>query len=327
MAPTSVPETMKAAVMPEPERLVVQTVPVPRLEGDDVLIRVRACGICGTDLHLYHGHTRNPVYPLIMGHELAGEIAAVGPDAAEVPIGARVVAEGRAGTGFRRAGAYAEYVSVPKTMLHYLAPEVDFIEAALVDPLACAVNAVNQAGSLPAGSKVVVIGQGSSGLCMTQAVQALRGCQVAAVDHHDERLALSRQFGAVLTVNPKEADAAAAIAEWTEGKGADCVLEATGRESAVDLATQIVRRGGTVVVYGVFSGPITFDIRRLMYNQLKMVGATGSPGCYPTAVELLERHQVDLRSIVTRVMPLDALPEAFDLLERHREVVKVVIAP
>ena len=320
-----VPETMTAAVMLRPNEIAIQTVPVPKLDPQDVLIKVHACGICGTDLHIYHGDSRGAAYPLIAGHEIAGAIAAVGTEATEVPIGARVVCEGRAGTGFRRSGGYAEYVSVPKDMLHYLPPEVDMIEAALVDPLACAVNAVNQAQLSP-GDKVAVIGQGSSGLCQTQAAKALVGCDLAAVDNHDENLALSRKFGASLIVNPKTTDALATLMEWSGGKGLDRVLEATGRESAVDLAIRAIRRQGRIVIYGVFGQPIKVDIDSVMGKQIEMVGAVASPGTWPTAIKLLKERKVDLRSIIGRVMPLRELPEALRLLEQ-RKVYKVVIVP
>jgi 2-desacetyl-2-hydroxyethyl bacteriochlorophyllide A dehydrogenase len=321
----ALPTTMMAAVMPKAHEIEMQTVPVPTLAPKDVLLRVHACGICGTDLHILHGESRGTIFPIIAGHELAGEVVAVGAQAGDVPLGARVVAEGRAGTGFSRDGAYAEYVSVPKEMLHYLPPHVEMVEAALIDPLACAVNVVNQA-DLASTDRAAVIGQGSSGLCMLQAARVMVGCELAAIDHHDENLALSRQFGAALTVNPKTADAVAAIMDWTQNDGLDGVMEATGRESAVNLALKLVRRGGRIVIYGVFGQPVTLDLDTLMYRQLQMGGACGSPGTYPKAVELLSEGKVDLRSIVGRIMPLSQLPEAIELLEQ-RQVFKVVIVP
>ena len=322
----SLPETMLAAVMPRAHEIEMRTVPLPALDPGDVLIRVHACGICGTDLHLFHGDSRGAQYPLIAGHELAGEVVAAGAEADPAHVGKRVVAEGRAGTGFRRAGAYAEYVSVPQEMLHALEPDVDMVEAALVDPLACAINAVNRAALSP-GDKAVVIGQGSSGLCMLQAARAMIGCEMGAVDHHDENLALSRRFGATLTANPQREDAAAAIKAWTGGKGADCVLEATGREGAVNLALDAVRRNGRIVIYGVFGRPISMNIDALMYGQVQMAGAVGSGrDNYNRAVALLGEGRVSLRPIVGRVMPLSQLPEALRMLE-ERQVFKVVIVP
>lgn len=319
------PDTMMAAVMPRPNEVEIGKVPVPRLAPRDVMILVHACGICSTDLHILHGQAREARYPLIAGHELAGQVVAVGAQAEDVPVGAHVVAEGRAGTGFRRDGAYAEYVSVPKEMLHTVDSETDMIEAALIDPLACAVNAINQA-ELRTTDRAAVIGQGSSGLCILQAARAMVGCELVAIDHHDENLALSRRFGASLTINPKTVDALDTTMAWTQRRGLDCVLEATGRESAVNLALQIARSQGRIVIYGVFGQRVTLDLDTLMYEQIQMIGACGSHGTYAKAVELLSEGKVDLRSIVSRVMPLSQLPEAFQLLE-ERQVFKVVIVP
>lgn len=322
----NLPTSMLAAVVAEPGSLAIQTVPVPESTADDVLIKVRYTGICGTDLHLFRGRARNAVYPLIPGHEFSGEVVAVGPGATDIPIGSMVVAEGRAGTGFRRAGAYAEYVSVPREMVHVLPPGLDLEEAALIDPLACAINAVNQA-QLSSRDHLVIIGQGSSGLCMLQAAVATAGCRVATVDYREDRLALSRELGASFTVNPRAGDAAAALREWAGSEGIDCVLEATGNEAAIDLALRLPRRNGRVVTYGVFGQRISVEIDQVVYNQLHLVGAVGSPGCWPRAIELLTRKQVRLRPMITHEISLPNLAEAFEMLEQGSDAIKVVVRP
>ena len=317
---------MEAAVIPSPGSVQVQLVNVP-VPGDvEVLIQVRFTGICGTDLHLLRGRARNAVYPLIPGHEFSGEVVATGVAAADIPLGTRVVAEGRAGTGFRRAGAFAEYVTVPREMVHVLPPGFDLEEAALVDPLACAIHAVDQARLSP-NERVVIIGQGSSGLCMLQAARALVGCEVAVVDLREDRLALSRQFGASLALNPLTADALATLKEWAGQDGVACVLEATGQESALEMAFRLPRRDGRIVVYGIAGQRSSVDIDQIVYNQLNVVGAVGSPGCWPRAIELLAQRKVNLHPMITRVMPLHALPDAFALLESGAGAIKVVIVP
>lgn len=317
---------MNAAVIPAPGSISICVEPVPALAPDDVLIKVHYAGICGTDLHLLHGSARNASYPLIPGHEFSGEVVAVGESVRDVPVGVPVVAEGRAGTGFRRAGAFAEYVSVPREMLHTLPSGVDLLEAALVDPLACAINAVNQ-GRLMSRDRVVIVGQGSSGLCMLQAARAMIGCDVAVADPREERLALSRQLGAALAVNPRATDASATLREWAGPGGVDVILEATGQESGIDLALGLVRRDSRIVVYGVHGQRISFEIDQVVYNQVEMIGAVGSRGCWPRAVELLARRQVDLRSIISRVVPLQRLPEALRSLDAGEGAIKIVVAP
>jgi 2-desacetyl-2-hydroxyethyl bacteriochlorophyllide A dehydrogenase len=320
-----IPTEMMAAVMPRPNDLRIQRIPVPAVGDDEVLLRVAACGVCTTDIHLYRGEWKEATFPLIAGHEFAGEVVAVGESVKDVPLGALAVAEGSSVIGFHRPGGYAEYLAVPVSGIVVVPSNVDAIEAALVDPLACGVHMVSRAAA-SASDKVVVIGQGSSGLCILQAMRALVGCELAAVDNHDENLALSSRFGAALTANPKKCDAVATIRELTRGKGADCVIEVTGRESAVDLAVQMARFDGRVVIYGIFGKRIGIDVDRVMGNQLNLVGAVGNTGCYPKAVELLAQKKAEVRPIVSRIMPLSALAQAWDLLER-RLASKIVIVP
>jgi L-iditol 2-dehydrogenase len=317
---------VKAAVSIEPRRLEVREVPVPSLAADDILVKVDYAGICGTDLHIFHGTAPNATYPVIQGHEFAGEVADVGSGVRDVHIGARVVAEGRAGTGFRRDGAFAEYLSVPCEMLHALAPDVDLFEATLVDPLACAINAVRQA-RLSSSEHLVIVGQGSSGLWMVQAARALVGCPIAVVDRHAERLALSRRFGAELAFDASQQDPLLALSDWAGPSGIDCVIDATGDQDAINLALGVVRRDGRVVVYGVFGKPIQFDIDQVVYKQIGMTGAVGSSGCWPEAIQLVQQRRVELAPIVTRTVSLGSLAETFADLEHGSPEIKVVVQP
>jgi L-iditol 2-dehydrogenase len=319
---------VKAAVSIEPRRLEVREVPMPSLAADEVLVKVHYAGICGTDLHIFHGTSANVTYPVIQGHEFAGEVAEVGSGVRDVHVGARVVAEGRAGTGFRRDGAFAEYLSVPGDMLHVLAPGVDLFEATLIDPLACAINAVRQA-RLSSGEHLVIIGQGSSGLCMLQAARATIGCPIAVVDRREERLALSRRFGAELALEAGHADTdpLLMLSDWAGPAGIDCVIDATGNQEAINLALHLVRRDGRVVVYGVFGKRIEFDIDQVVYKQIAMTGAVGSSGCWEEAIQLVQQRRVELAPIVTRRVSLHSLAETFVNLENGSPEIKTVVQP
>lgn len=314
---------MKAAVSVEPRSLQVRDVPTPVLQPDDVLVKVHYAGICGTDLHIFHGTSANVTYPVVQGHEFSGEVAAVGSGVQDVAVGARVVAEGRAGTGFSRDGAFAEYLSVPKDLLHVLPRDVDMLDATLIDPLACAVHAVEQAQLSPT-DHLVIVGQGSSGLCMLQAARAIVGCPVAVVDRRHERLALSQRFGAELAVSASDQ---VSLTEWAGLSGVDCVIDATGNADALDLALSLVRRDGRIVVYGVFGSRISFDIDQVVYKQINMRGAVGSRGTWQQAIQLLERRKVDLQPIVTRSVRLPQLADALRELEDGSRDIKVVVQP
>jgi L-iditol 2-dehydrogenase len=317
---------VRAAVTLEPRSLDVRDLPIPALGPDDVLVKVRYAGICATDLHIFHGTSANVAYPVVQGHEFAGEVADLGPRVGDVPVGARVVAEGRAGTGFRRDGAFAEYLSIPRDMVHVLAPDADLFEATLVDPLACAINAVRRAGLSPR-DHLVIVGQGSSGLCMLQAAKAMVGCPIAVVDRREERLALSRRFGAQLAIDPEQTNPLVALNEWAGSSGVDCAIDATGDQRAMNLTLEVVCRNGRVVVYGVFGKQIEFDIDQVVYKQINMTGAVGSMGCWEEAIRLVELGKVELSPIVSLTVPLSSLAETFFDLENGTSEIKVVVQP
>jgi 2-desacetyl-2-hydroxyethyl bacteriochlorophyllide A dehydrogenase len=317
---------MRAAVTLEPRTLNVRQSPEPAVEPDEVLVKVAYAGICGTDLHIFHGTSAGVTYPIIQGHEFSGEVAAVGAHVNDVAVGAPVVAEGRAGTGFRRDGAFAEYLSVPREMLHVLPSDIDLFQATLVDPLACAINAVRRAQLKPT-DHLVIVGQGSSGLCMLQSARALVGCAVAVVDQRPERLRLSERFGASLVVDPARTEPSAALANWAGEAGVDCVIDATGNADAVDLELRVVRRDGRIVVYGVFGQPIQFNIDQVVYKQVTLAGAVGSGGCWSEAIRLVAEHKVELSPIISRTVRLEDLGEALEALEAGRSDIKIVVEP
>jgi threonine dehydrogenase-like Zn-dependent dehydrogenase len=180
----------------------------------------------------------------------------------------------------------------------------------MIDPLACAIHAVNQA-KIKNGSTVVVIGQGSSGLCTLQALKALTDARVAVVDRHDDKLELSRQFGADLVLHSDRDDIPAALRAWSGGDGADYAIEVTGSASGAQLALCSVHFHGRVVIYGVFDGSVPIDLNELRKNELEVVGATGSPGTYPLAAELDSSGRVNLRPIVSRIIRLHDIPALF----------------
>lgn len=317
-------EQMRAVYVDAPGSMAMRDVDVPVPIGEDVLVQLGACGVCGTDFHIFGGHVSNVRFPLIPGHEAVGVIAELGDAVTHLQIGQRVVVEGKAGTGFTRNGGYAEYLTVPQSQIVPLADHVDFVNAAMIDPLACAIHAVNQA-QVNNGSTVVVIGQGSSGLCTLQALKALTDARVAVIDRHDDKLELSSQFGADLVLHSGRDDIPAALRAWSGSDGADYAIEVTGSASGAQLAIGSVHFAGRVVIYGVFDGPIPIDLNELRKNEIEVVGATGSPGTYPLAAELVSGGRVNLRPIVSRIIRLHDIPELFSGTEQAANTRKAVI--
>lgn len=314
---------MLAAVIVRPGSMALRHVEIPVIAGDEVLVRVGACGICGTDFHIFGGHLPDVTFPIVPGHEAAGTVASVGPDAGDLQVGQRVIVEGKAGTGFTRDGAYAEYLSVPRSQIVPLANHVDFIEAALIDPLACAIHAVNRA-AIVGEQRVAVVGQGSSGLCVLQALKALTSARVAVVDRHDDKLELARQFGADLALHSGQDDVPREIRQWSWGEGADRVIEVTGKAGGAALALSLVRPRGRLIIYGVFDGVVPLDLTAVTLSELEVVGAVGSPGTYPLAAELVASKRVDLLPIVSQIIPITEVIDLFSS-DAHTEAGRKVV--
>jgi L-iditol 2-dehydrogenase len=265
---------MKALLLSEYNRLEIVEVPMPRPGPEEVLIRVEACGICGSDVHGYDGSTGRRIPPIIMGHEAAGTIAAVGPDVTGVKEGDRVtfdstiycgkceycrrgemnLCENRQILGvstpdFRRPGAFAGYVVVPQRVLYNLPETVEFNAAAMVEPLAVAVHAV-AVSELKAGWSALVVGAGMIGLLVLQALRDAGCSHVMVSDIDDTRLNLALELGATAVFNAKTMDVPAEVLKHTHGAGVDVALEAVGSTATIRTAIDSVRKGGTVTLIG-----------------------------------------------------------------------------
>lgn len=343
---------MKALLLTAESQLELTDVPEPELGDDAVLIRVAACGICGSDVHGYDGSSGRRIPPLVMGHEAAGVVERVGPAVADVKVGDRVTFDstvycGRCGYcqagrvnlcddrqvlgvscgEYRRHGAFAEFVTVPERIVYQLPESFPFEQAALIEAVSVAVHAVDLAPPQP-GQTAVVVGAGMIGLLIVQSLRAA-GCeQVIAVDVDDDRLALAKQFGASHTVNSQAADAAAEILALTNGVGADVALEAVGMTPTVRLAVGCVVKGANVVLVGNLSPDVELPLQAVVTRELRVQGSCASAGEYPKAIELMASGAIDVGPLISAVAALDQGPEWFERLHRREPgLMKVVLTP
>jgi L-iditol 2-dehydrogenase len=343
---------MKALVLKEYHRLVVEQTPEPVAANDEVLIRVKACGICGSDVHGIDGSTGRRRPPLIMGHEAAGVIEACGRTVSGWKPGDRVTFDSTIFCGacphcrrgevnlcdsrrvlgvscaeYRQDGAFAELVAVPARVLYRLPDDLAFEEAALVESLSIAMHG---AGRLRAslGDSAVVVGAGTIGLLVIQVLKA-RGCfPVAAADVAGERLELARRFGADATIDTRSADAAADVRRLTGGRGADAVVEAVGLPATVRFAVDSVRKGGEVSLVGNFSPEVALPLQSVVTREVALLGSCASRGEYPAALELMARRRIDVRALISAVAPLADGPSWFKrLYDREPGLMKVVLTP
>ena len=313
-----------------------------------VLIAVKAAGICGTDLHIWHDEFPTTP-PVVMGHEVAGEVVAVGTDVAKVRPGDVVTSETyfhlcgacrycrsgrpnlcpeRRSIGSAVDGGFAELVVVPERNVRLLPPGLDPFAGALTEPLACVVHGALELPKLAPGDVAIVAGPGAIGLLTLQVAKAGGATVVVlgtAADTH--RLDLARDLGADAALDIGQMEARPFVDALTDGLGADIVYECSGAGPSALGLLGLVRRGGQYAQIGLFGKPVSWDLDQVCYKELSVTGSNASvPSAWDTALRLLGSGQVRTRELVSDVYPLDGWEDAFGRFER-REGVKLVLAP
>jgi L-iditol 2-dehydrogenase len=343
---------MKALTLAAYGRFVLEDVPPPEIGPDEVLVAVKACGICGSDVHGMDGSTGRRRPPIIMGHEAAGMIAQVGPQVTDWRPGERVTFDStvycgqcefcRAGDinlcdqrrvlgvsceDYRRAGAFAEYVVVPQRILYRLPASLPFAQAALVEPTSIAVHAVRRT-PVRLNDTAVVVGAGMIGLLVLQALR-LSGCsRLIAVDIAPDKLALADKLGAAELVNAAASDPVTEILRLTKGRGADVAVEAVGLSATVDAALRCVRKGGAVTLVGNVTPKVQLPLQMLVSRELTVYGSCASRGEYPACLELMARGAINIPPLISAVAPLAEGAAWFQrLYAREPGLLKVVLTP
>ena len=342
---------MKALVLTGPGRFEYVDVPVAEPADDEVLVAVRACGICGSDVHGMDGSSGRRRPPVVMGHEAAGVVARVGAEVQGWAAGDRVTFDSTVSCGrchfcrqgqvnlcderrvlgvsceeYRRNGAFAAYVAVPARILYRLPDGLSFEQAALLETLSVAVHAVRRVGVSP-GETAVVVGTGMVGLLVVQALRAYGCDRVIGVDLDAGRLALAEKFGAV-TVSGDAQTVAAAVRESTGGAGADLAIEVVGGSPAVQTAIASVRKGGRVGLIGNVSPMVELALQAVVTRELALYGCCASSGEYPESIDLLASGRVDVGPLISAVAPLSEGAGWFDRLYGGAPgLMKVVLQP
>ena len=343
---------MKALLLTEYSKLEMAELPVPEPAAHEVLIRVEACGICGSDVHGYDGSSGRRIPPIVMGHEAAGTIEKVGSAVSSYKKGDRVTFDSTIYCGeceyckkglmnlcgnrevlgvstpeFRRAGAFADFVVVPALVLYALPPTVSFAEAAMVEPLSVAVHAV-AVSDIAKGSTALVVGAGMIGLLVMQSLKVAGCSQIIVSDIDDTRLKLARDLGATATINAKTSDAVAEVKKLTNGAGVDTALEAVGSTPTIKAAIESVKRGGTVTLIGNISPTAEIPLQAVVSRQIRLQGSAASAGEYPEAIDLIARGAVTVKPLITAVAPLEDGAQWFTRLHnREANLMKIVLNP
>jgi L-iditol 2-dehydrogenase len=342
---------MKAVmkVAPGVGNIALQDIPEPEPAKGQVKIAVRAAGICGTDLHIYNDEFRcSP--PVVLGHEVAGEVVALGPDVAGIKVGSRVTTEtyfstcgrcrycragqanlclNRRSIGSAVNGGFTSYLVVPARNVHPLPESVGYRAGALTEPLACVVHGVLGASTTLPGDVAVIAGPGAIGLLTLQVVKAAGAKAIMLGTSFDaRRLELARSLGADYALDVEREDAEGLVRELTpEGLGADVVYECSGAGSAAAALLELVRRRGRYVQIGLFGKPVLWDLDQLCYKELTVTGSNASvPSAWLRALQLLASGAVRTEPLISDVYGLSQWQRAFEAFEARRGV-KLLLEP
>jgi threonine dehydrogenase-like Zn-dependent dehydrogenase len=343
---------MKALVLKAYKQFACEDVPDPEPGLDEVLVAVKACGICGSDVHGMDGSTGRRRPPIIMGHEAAGVISSVGSGVTGWAAGDRVTFDSTIYCGqcafcrrgminlcdhrrvlgvscedYRQNGAFAELVAVPQHILYRLPDGLAFEHAALVEPFAIALHAIRRAPP-SLNDTVVVVGAGMIGLALVQALSQTGCGRLIVVDIAGDKLALAEKCGAKNLINPSTEDASAAILRLTQGLGADLAFEAVGVPATVDLVLRCLRKGGRATLVGNVTPKIDFPLQTAVTRELTIYGSCASQGEYPACLDMLARGALQAAPLISATAPLAEGAAWFDRLYRKEPgLLKVVLKP
>lgn len=334
---------MKALIKTAPGHgnVGLENVPEPKCERDAVRIEMKFAGICGTDLHIYHD-TFNNEPPVILGHEFSGIVTEIGNDIKEVKVGDRVAVLGsnaetcgtcsycktgyyifcpeRKGMGIHVDGSFTKYVTCREDMVYKIPDKVSLKEAALFEPLACGVQAIEELTDIKVGDTVLISGPGPIGLiCLS--LLALKGCKiiVAGTTADSIRLELAKELGADVLVNVFEQDLQSVIMAETNGQGVDVTVDCSGNSISINNCLKVVKKKGKHIQVGIVGTQSMLDVDQILYKQVQFYGSLAhSIQTWNRVSQIIEQQKINLTPIITHVLPLDKWEEAFQLCEEKK---------
>ncbi len=343
---------MKAAIFKGPYEFEICDREKPEPLENEVLIRVRSVGICGSDIHPYRGNGIDRREPgIIMGHEAAGDVEAVGKNVSQWKPGDRVAVNpqincekcemcrqglphlcdhslliGSSMRGFLD-GAMCQYIVIHEKQLYRLPDEVSYDYGTFLDPLGNAIHLINR-GTVQLGDTVVIMGVGTIGLLAVQTAKLAGAMKVIAIDLSDYKLSVAQEVGADICLRSDAEDFMERIKEETDGKGPDVVVEAVGISATYNMAVNMCRKRGTVIALGFTKPVLEINIQQIVYKELHVLGSTGYARECGTTLEYLRQDKVDIEKVITHRLPLEEVKKGFDLLcERDSRAIKVILHP
>lgn len=334
--------SMKGVIIKAPRRLEIKEFNIPKIGRTDLLVKIRASSLCGTDLDIYSGKFKWN-YPTRVGHEFSGEVVKTGEDVKLFKKGDRVVGENVIGCGkcpICRTGSYnlceevpqlfdahSEYIISPERSSFKFSERISFEEAALAEPLCVAYRACERA-EVKSGTKVCIIGSGGIGLYAVMVCKLKGAIQVIAVDVRPERLKIAKKFGATDIINAEKKKVIPQVLNLTNGRGVDSTIIAVGVKDVLNNAIKITRKGGTLVVLGLYHDKesVIVDYNDIIFRELQVRGNFSSPNVWPKVIKLIEEGRLSPGSLITHRFPLKEAEKAFETgLDKRKQAIKIVL--
>ena len=343
---------MKALVLEKYNELVFKDVPDPEILSNEVLVKVKACGICGSDVHGLDGSTGRRIPPMIMGHEASGVIVKTGVDVKGWKSGDRVtfdstvyplndwftlegmynLSDNREVLGvspgtYKRDGAYAEYIAIPQHILYKIPENVTFEQAAMVEAVAVALHSIN-VSEIKTGDKCVVVGAGMIGIFILKLLKMSGASKIIVIDINPKRLEQAKNAGADHTFLSTDENIDDQIKALTNNRGADISFEAVGKSESVNIAIDLLRKGGKTVLIGNVSPKVDFPLQKVVTSELKVLGSCAIRGEYEVVLDLLETGKISVDDQISAIAPLSEGAIWFNkLYRREEELNKVILVP
>lgn len=337
---------MKQAVMVEPGKIEFREIPVPELKPNQVMMRTRRIGVCGSDIHVFHGKHPYTDYPIVQGHEVSGEVAAVGKNVKGFIPGDKItfapqvvcgqcfpcrngmyhICENLKVMGFQTNGTAQEYFPLPAEIVYKLPEPINLDHGAMIEPIAVAVHAISRGGEVK-GKKVLVLGAGTIGNLVSQVAKAFGAESVMVTDLEDYKLGIAQQCGIDYSINTAKEDLEQAIKINFGPDRADLILECVGAQETIHQAVDYARKGTTIVVVGVFGEKPLVDLGLVQDRELSLVGTLMyQDSDYRKAIDLVQRGKMKLEKVITHRFKFEDYLEAYKAIEKSNgEYMKVMI--
>lgn len=335
---------MKAVQVPKAMELEILELEQPVIKNsDDVLVKVKRVGICGSDMHIYHGTNPLATYPRIVGHEVAGEVVEIGTNVKNVKVGDHVVVEpirycgecyacrkGRPNVceslsvfGVHEDGGMRETFVLPEKQLHPVDSSLDWDEIVLAEPYTIGAQAVWR-GGVQDGDTVLIQGSGPIGICILKMAK-LQGAKVIITDLKEERLAFAKENGADVTINASKEPVADRVMEITDGEGPNVVIDAVCLPSTFELGVELVSPAGTVVVLGFDERPSAISQLPITKKEVTIVGSRLQTNQFEKVVSLLNERKIKANGFISHQFPLEQVKEAFEFVEKNPDQVRKAV--